>query len=68
MIADENQAQLTVKVGLPEQYFVDSLTMLTDAAGLNTRGFWDKEMSFARPSGRQAARDREARLSSPSPR
>ncbi len=32
MIADENQAQLTVNVGLPEQYFVDNLTMLTDAA------------------------------------
>jgi hypothetical protein len=32
MIADENQAHFTVNVGLPEQSFVDNLTMLTDAA------------------------------------
>jgi hypothetical protein len=44
MTSDENQAQLTVKVEFPEQYFVDTLTMLADAAGVNTRGWWKKEM------------------------
>ncbi len=44
MIPDENQAQLTVNVEFPEQYFVDNLTMLADAAGVNTRGWWEKEM------------------------